>query len=255
MTAQDIARSHEAGGLSPQDKRNIFVFIVVSAAFLILYQIPYGRYVIYPISLLFTYVHEMGHGLTAILVGGSFEHFKMWSDTSGVAYNMIPDASFARALVAAGGLINPAIVAALLFLCGRYERAAKATLGVFGALAAISCILLVRNLFGVLFVSLLAAFCLFSAINFSPKVVQTIIIILAIGLATSTIAEGDYLFMDFGTTGDGKEMASDTQQIAQNLFLPYWFWGGLVAALSGLVLVLGIWFFFKKGKKHEPQKA
>ena len=37
-----------------------------------------------------TYAHEMGHGLTAVIVGGEFEYFKMWADGSGVAMHLSP---------------------------------------------------------------------------------------------------------------------------------------------------------------------
>ncbi|MFA5624168.1 MAG: M50 family metallopeptidase [Bradymonadales bacterium] len=248
MTGQELAVSKQEQALTKEDKKKIWAFAIISVAFIVLYQIPYGRYVLYPISLLFTYVHEMGHGLTAILVGGSFDHFKMWADTSGVAYSYVPDSSFARALVAAGGLVNPAIVAAVFFVCGRYERAGKASLMVFGILAALSVVFLVRNVFGALYVTLLAAVCILAAVKLNHNLSQILIIILAIGLTTSTFAEGNYLFMDFGYTGDGKLMPSDTQNIAQNLFLPYWFWGGLVALISAAVLFFGVKSFFKKPK-------
>lgn len=62
------------------------VAIIVSIALvLIAWQIPYGRLVIYPLSLLGTYVHEMGHGLTALVLGADFERLVMFPDGSGFA--------------------------------------------------------------------------------------------------------------------------------------------------------------------------
>ena len=46
---------------------------------IVLYFVPFGKYVLYPLMLFSTFVHEMGHGLTAAL-GGDFLYFKMWAD-------------------------------------------------------------------------------------------------------------------------------------------------------------------------------
>ena len=54
---------------------------------LLLYVIPYGHVIGRPLLYLSTLVHELGHGMTAILVGGDFHRLEMWSDGSGVAWN------------------------------------------------------------------------------------------------------------------------------------------------------------------------
>ena len=60
--------------------------LVISAAVTIaLYAIPQGHYVAYPLMLISTVVHEMGHGIASLLVGGDFIDFRMWSNGSGVA--------------------------------------------------------------------------------------------------------------------------------------------------------------------------
>ena len=68
-------------------------------------------------------------------------------------------------------------------------------------------------------------------------------LVLAITLLTAVFSRGDYLFTDTAQTAQGAA-PSDVGQIANNLFLPYWFWGGLIAALSVLILILGIKGFF-----------
>ena len=51
----------------------------------LLYVIPLGGFVAYPLMLFSTLVHELGHGLTALLMGGSFKQMVIFSDGSGVA--------------------------------------------------------------------------------------------------------------------------------------------------------------------------
>ena len=55
-------------------------------------------------------VHEMGHGIAAILAGGYFQKFIMHPDGSGIAYSG-GVGTIGRAFVALGGLIGPAVVA------------------------------------------------------------------------------------------------------------------------------------------------
>ena len=84
--------------------RRLLVLLAVVVVTVALYVVPYGHYVAYPLILLSTYAHEMGHGMTALLVGGSFESFVMAPDASGLAYLQIPDSRLARAATAARGV-------------------------------------------------------------------------------------------------------------------------------------------------------
>ena len=84
--------------------------------------VPYGRLVLYPFTLLSTWVHEMGHGLTALFLGGRFERLDIYADASGLAYSyVLPGAR--GALVAAGGLLAPPFVGMAMLMFGR--RAAR----------------------------------------------------------------------------------------------------------------------------------
>src|SRR4051794_35164874 len=47
------------------------VLQVSTAVTLALYMIPYGRFLARPLLLLSTLAHELGHGLTALVLGGS----------------------------------------------------------------------------------------------------------------------------------------------------------------------------------------
>ena len=224
----------------------IAVCFGISVMVIGLYFIPYGQYVLYPFMLIYTFIHEMGHGIMAELVGGDFVKFEMWVDGSGVASNATPvDMSRIKlALIAFGGLIAPAVIAAISLVLGRSGRASRIGMALFGLICVLSLIFVVRNLFGFFFVlgcgivSFLLAF-----VPKSPRVPQYSMLVLAITLLTAVFSRGDYLFTDTAQTAAGV-MPSDVGQIARNLFLPYWFWGGLIALISVLILILGIRGFF-----------
>lgn len=52
----------------------------------LLWQLARYSPLMFPFRILVTFVHEAGHGLTAMLTGGSFYTFQLYGDGSGVAY-------------------------------------------------------------------------------------------------------------------------------------------------------------------------
>lgn len=229
-----------------RDTKGMWACLIVSAIVISLYFIPYGYYVMYPMMLVYTFVHEMGHGIAAMMTGGTFVKFEMWADGSGVATS-IPAADagrFARAFTAFGGLIAPAVMAAISLILARSAKAARIGLLAFAAICALTLILVVRNLFGFAFVLICGI--VVAALAVVPKninVSRYAMLFIAIALLTAVFSRGDYLFVAEGETAQGM-MPSDTGQIAQQLFLPYWFWGGLIAAISVVILILGVRGFF-----------
>lgn len=210
-----------------------------AAATLVLYLVPYGRFIAYPLLLLSTLAHEMGHGVAALLVGGQFHSFRLWADGSGVAAWSGRFGRLAFAFVAAGGLLGPAVAAAGGFVLGRTPRRASAALMVAGALLVVAEVAVVRNLFGWLFVALAAAAFLWLGVRAPGWLAQGALLFVSAQLALSVFSRSDYLFTAVAETADGR-MPSDVAQIASALFLPYWFWGALCGALSLAVLFLGL---------------
>jgi hypothetical protein len=211
----------------------------------LLYAVPYGHFVAYPLVLLSTFAHEMGHGMAAILAGGSFVKFEMWADGSGVATNIANVGRFGRAFISSGGLCGPAVLAALCFVMARRPRGARAGLYAFGVATLVSCLWVVRNPFGWVFVGALGALSVLVASKASQQKAQLFLVFLAVQLALSVFSRGDYLFTATAATAGG-DMPSDVAQMANALFLPYWFWGALCGLFSLAVLVLGVWLFLRK---------
>ncbi len=229
--------------LKPAERARAVLLVSIGLTAL-LYLVPYGEFLAYPLMLLSTLAHEMGHGVTAELVGGDFESFKMWSDGSGVATWSGQVGPVRRALVAAGGLIGPAVAAALGFAAGRTIRGARGALVALAVILALSLLLVVRNLFGVVFVAVTLGGCLFAARKASGEAAQLVLIFLSVQLALSVFSRGDYLFTPVARTASGV-MPSDVGQMAAALWLPYWFWGLGCGAVSVLALIYGLKLFWK----------
>jgi len=219
------------------------LFLVLSTVVtVLLYFVPYGHYVGYPLMLLSTLVHELGHGLAAVLVGGRFAEFRMHADGSGVAMTAV-SGRLSSALVSAGGLVGPAIAAGIGFVLGRTAQRARKGLAALGVLLLVALLLVVRGWFGMLFVVATAGIFLLLAFKAKPWASQIAMVFVAVQLSLSVFSRGDYLFTEFAQTAQGK-MPSDVAQMSNALFLPYWFWGAVCGAFSVGVLVLGLRAFF-----------
>lgn len=225
-------------------KTALILGVVFSVAVSALPQ-PYYGWVAWPLMLLSTLFHEMGHGIAALLGGGSFHKFVMYADGSGVATTSGSGGALASAFTAAGGLVGPAVVAGLLFWLGRRQKGGTIGLGILAAVSALALLLVVRNGFGLVFVGAFAAICAAFAFFTAPSTARVALLFLGVQLALSVFSRGDYLFMQYAHTGSGV-MDSDTQNMADALLLPYWFWGLACGAFSILVLFLGLRPFFKK---------
>jgi hypothetical protein len=228
-------------GAGNRERTALAISLVVTG---LLYALPFGRLLAWPLVLLSTLAHELGHGLAAALLGATFHSLRIHSDASGVALWSGDVGRFGTAAVAGAGLVGPAAAAFLLLVLGRDERRARLVLGLVGAVLALVTILFVRNAFGVGFTATLAALLLLAAVR-APRLSHTVLLLLAVQLALSVFSRSDYLFSRVALTTAGR-MRSDVAVMADALFLPYWFWGAVCGAVSIGLLFLGVRIFFRR---------
>ena len=219
------------------------VLAISIAATAVLYAVPGGRTLAWPLVLISTLAHELGHGFAAAILGGHFESLAIYADAGGVARWSGAFGRVSMATVAATGLVGPAVAAFLLLSLGRRARGARTLLVILGAGLLLVALLLVRNAFGFWFTVTLATACLVVALR-APRLSQGFVVFLAVQLALAVYSRGDYLFTKTAVTAVGGG-PSDVAVIAGALFLPYWFWGAMCAGLSVVVLWAGAKLFFR----------
>ena len=218
----------------------MIVSLLVTA---VLYAIPFGRTLAWPLVLLSTLAHELGHGLAAAVLGGKFEALRMYPDASGVALWRGAFGRFAVATVAGAGLVGPALAAFCLLAFGRTPRGAKAMLGCIGTALIVIALLVAGNAFALVFIVILAVALLVIAAR-SDRLAHMVVVLIAVQLALAVFSRSDYLFTPTARTASGTA-PSDVAVMASALFLPYWFWGALCGGLSLLLLAAGAKRFFR----------
>ena len=225
-------------GLLDQEerKRRIWTLAGLAGGSVLLWQTYVGKLVLYPFTMLSTWFHEMGHGLVAMLVGGSFEQLAIYSDGSGVAQSLIAaDPSvFSHAFISAAGPLGPPLVGAALIIASRSRRATRIALGVLAAALLVSTLIWVRSLVGWLVLPAFALALIVVLWRGTPRTQDFVIQLLGVQACISSWQDTSYLFSDGGLVA-GQPQRSDSAAIADSLLLPYWFWGG---AISVLILAL-----------------
>ncbi|WP_066380624.1 MULTISPECIES: M50 family metallopeptidase [unclassified Anabaena] len=225
--------SHEAPPVVERMGLSWLVGAAIATA--ILWQFPGGDYILYPFSILATWFHEMGHGLMALLLGGQFKQLQIFSNGSGVATYAIRLSlgPIAPALVAAAGPMGPPIAGAILILASRSFKTASLSLKILGGFLLVSTLIWVRSWFGLVAIPLLGLMILGIALKASRWIQGFAVQFLGVQACISTYHQLNYLF----SASAGSLGLSDTAQMQKYLLLPYWFWGGLMAIASLMILV------------------
>lgn len=127
------------GGRPGQDALSPRGALILAALAIVLVRafIPFGGTILYPFSLLATWVHEMGHGLAGLLTGGTFERLEIFANGSGLAHGR-SQPGWPVAFRAAGGLLAPPIVGATILALARGRRRARTVLFVLAATMLVS---------------------------------------------------------------------------------------------------------------------
>lgn len=92
-------------------QRALVVALIAFAIALVLWNVPQLGFILYPIRLFVTLVHEAGHALAAVLTGGHVAGLVVSPDTSGVTYTLGGN----RMLILPAGYLGSALFGALLF--------------------------------------------------------------------------------------------------------------------------------------------
>lgn len=92
-------------------QRALVIAVLAFVVVLILWRIPALDFILYPIRLFVTFVHEAGHGIAALITGGHFENFRVDPSGAGVALT----SGGWRWLILPAGYLGAALFGALLF--------------------------------------------------------------------------------------------------------------------------------------------
>jgi hypothetical protein len=206
-------------------------------------HVPVLSLLVRPLVWLSTLMHEAGHGLVSLVVGAGCKSLEISMDASGVMISQRgAGGPWKDAAISLGGLIGPAIASAGFCVAGIVPTLARASFVVVGA----AC-LAIAGIYAEGFATVVCmgwgAFFIATGVWLRGTAVRTAALVFAVNLALAVFSRSDYLFTD--TAGSHP---SDVAQMATALGGHYFLWGIVAAAISVLLLVVGLLLFF--GGEH-----
>lgn len=204
----------------------------------------------YPFRLLLTIVHELSHGVAAMVTGGRFGRFVVFPDGSGLAYT----AGGWRALVIPAGYLGAALFGAAMIVAGRTLRGGRAALITVGAVVglltlrfSLPTLVTGEALAGLL--TTVAGLALGAALLWvglragAAGVVYTVHLI---GIAAGLTAFAD-LWTLVGLSADGAAVATDARSMAELTLVPAVVWALAWALAAALLLAAAVRWAWKGG--------
>jgi len=211
----------------------------VGAYFVVHTFVPFGGTLLYPLTLLATFVHEMGHGITALLTGGTFSSLDVFANASGLAHTTSTH-RWAGGLTALGGLLAPPIVGATLLAVSRGPRRSRVVLVAMAVFIVVSLVIWVRSTAAWVALPIDALVLGWFGVRASPRSRMVFAQLVGVSLAIDTWSGKGYLFTD-EVTIDGQTIPSDIVNFAHAVSGPYLAWGFVVFVVSCALLACGLY--------------
>lgn len=130
--------------LADDARPQVKLLLGATALTVVLWFIPYAEYLVYPIRLFVTFIHESSHALVALVTGGSVQSLTIAADGSGVVYSA-PSSLLGALFTSSAGYLGTMVFGVLMLWLMRRSVSPQKILFVAGALVG-----LVTLVFGIL---------------------------------------------------------------------------------------------------------
>ncbi len=240
--------------LAEDVKPQVKLLLIATLITVALWFIPWADYLVYPIRLFVTFVHEGSHALVAFLTGGSVQSLTIAADGSGAVYS-VPSGWFGAVLTSSAGYLGTTVFGVLLFVLMRWAVSAnKILLGsgifvgimtvVFGMLSPVFNFLSLQvGISSVLF-TILAGIALTAALialakYAGPKVANFSVAFLAIQCLLNSLADLKTLFF-LNAPLVGSDIKTDAANMAAATGLPSIIWVMVWISISLVMISVGL---------------
>jgi hypothetical protein len=211
---------------SRSSRRSADRWLLTAAALsLVLSLAPWGWIPLYPFRLATTWIHECGHAIATVLLGGSVRSITIASDGSGLTHSLIPGSRIVQGLVSSAGYLGSSVVGCLLLAATRRAEWERRIIWGVGAFMLLTAVVWIRNLFGFAAVLAWGGGLVALGRKGSEDASRFVLSLLAIQVALNAVFDIRVLFL--GVAGP-----SDADAMARLFLLPSWVWAGVWMILS-----------------------
>jgi hypothetical protein len=234
MTSAPLPDLHE-----PRTARALGLALVVS---LVLWQVPYGGFLLYPFKIIATWIHELSHAVVMLLTGAGFDRMEVYRDGSGLSFAAGATDRLRRALIAPAGYMGTPLFGAALLVLGQTVKGARWAIGGVGAALALSALFIVSNPFGQALLAITGASMLALSALAPPRWAIGGAMLLAAQMCVNAVLDIRVLFRPVMVV-DGKVAGgSDAHNMAEATFGQASAWGVRFWASVWLVWSLALLF-------------
>jgi len=240
--------------LADDAKPQVWLLLAATIITIALWFIPLGGYLVYPIRLFVTFIHEGSHALIAFLTGGSVQSLTIASDGSGVVYSA-PSGWFGSILTSSAGYLGSTAFGVLLLLLIRRAVPSKYVLYgcsgfvavmtvIFGTLSPMFSFLSLQVAFSSVAFTIIAGIALtaglFALARFAgPKAANFAVAFLAIQCLLNSLYDLVTLFI-INSPFIGSEIGNDATNMASATGLPGIVWVVIWIGISLVMISLGL---------------
>jgi len=211
--------------------------LIIMVLIIICMNIPYIKWILYPFTIYSTWIHELCHGLAALLSGGRIEKILIFPDTSGLAYT----ASNARGFVASAGYQGTAVIGCLLLIFRRTKRGPRSGTMTIALAMILSCLIWIRNVFGFIFILVMGIILAGVSWKLPSKYMRSVYVVLAVTCSLNAITSVSALFGS-NSVVNGQPTSTDAHTMADITGGSYIIWAMLWFFLALILTIVGILF-------------
>jgi hypothetical protein len=218
--------------LHKHHKESIGFLLVATALTIVISNMPFGTFVVYPLRLFVTFIHEGGHALAALLTLGSVDRLVIHANASGETYTY---GGLTILISSAGYLASMAYGAGLLTLLHDGGRA-KAVLTVTAAIILTLTGFFAADQFSLFIGIALTGLLIWVAIGWSARWAHFFLSFLAVQCCLNALYDLKTLFLISATTN----LHSDAVNMQEATMIPAIVWASAWTILSILALALAL---------------
>jgi hypothetical protein len=242
----DDTRTWKAGEL-----RGLALALFVS---LVLLQLPYGGFVLYPFKVLGTWMHEISHAIIMLLVGVGFDRMDVYADGSGLAFANSTANTIGKGFIAAAGYMGTPLWGVGLLWVGQNQRHARIALAVIGLLLGSTAVLFIANSFGQIAIGITALVIAGAGLFLPGRAAAYVTNFIAAQACIGALVDIRVLYRPFLVV-DGQQRGSDAHQMAEATFGTSDRWAIWVWATIWLVWSLALLFVAIKLAARRAQRT
>lgn len=233
-------------------RQALFIAAIALVVVYILWNVSLFDFLVYPLRLFVTYVHEAGHSLAALLTGGQVKQFLVSANGSGLAQTIGGD----RAIILPAGYLGAAAFGAgLFYLANRFPRLCQGLSFVLGAGMIIFTVLFARPdesgapialFIGLAFGALLAG------LGYRAGVAVNLFVLNVLALMTALNAVLDIWYLVGAADASRGAVRNDAAAFSAEVtpFLPpaviAFIWAAIAVLFLGLAIYYGLFKPFQK---------